>query len=551
MEQVQNAISAIDIGVIVVYFTITVIIGVVVARKTSTGDDLFLAGRSLTWGVIGFSLFASNISSTTLIGLSGAAYSAGIAVSAYEWLSGLSLIILAFIFVPLYLRSRITTVPEFLELRFDVRSRKYFSAATIILSILIDTAGGLYAGAIVLKTFFPELVIWQVCVGLGLFAGLYTAAGGLAAVVYTDVLQAVVLLFGTTLMTLLMFAGVDWSWANVVASVPNEQHLSMVRPMDDALLPWPGLIVGVSLLGFWYWVTNQYIVQRVLGAKDIRNAQMGALLGGFLKIIPLFTMVLPGAMAIILVPNLPNADMVFPTLVTTVLPVGVTGLVLAGLIAAIMSSVDSTLNSGSTLVVHDFVLPRRPDTSPKAIGRMGKLTTLILMVLAILWAPQIANFGGLWAYLQQAFSVVVPPVATIFLVGAFWKRANGDGAFYALLLGHIISAGLFVLGQVGVWPVHFTINVGIMAAVSAAIMVFFSLRGEAPSDDVVDRTVWRPEMVFEDEPGMAPARPGGAGGPGLLSGAVATGAKTPWYASIVTLSLLLLAAMGAILIGFW
>ena len=262
-------------------------------------------------------------------------------------------------------------------------------------------------------------------------------------------------------------------------------------------------------------------------------------------------MVLPGAMAIILVPNLPNADMVFPTLVTTVLPVGVTGLVLAGLIAAIMSSVDSTLNSGSTLVVHDFVLPRRPDTDPRTIGLYGKLTTLILMVLAIAWAPQIANFGGLWAYLQQAFSIIVPSVATTFLVGAFWKRANGDGAFYALVLGHVIGAGLFVLGQVGLWPVHFTINVGIMAAVSAAIMVFFSFRGAAPSDDVVDRTVWRPDMVFEDEPGMAPSRPGGAGGPGFLSGAVATTAKTPWYASIVTWSLLLLAAMGAVLIGFW
>ena len=240
--------------------------------------------------------------------------------------------------MPPYPRSRITTVPEFLEPRFDVRSRKHFSAVTVLLSILIDTAGGLQAGAVVLETFFPEIVIGQVCMGLGLFAGLYAVAGGLAAVVRTDVRQAVLLLLGTTLMALPMIAGVDWSWSNMVASAPDEQHLSMIRSMDGKLLLWPRLIVGVSLLGFRYWVADQHIVQRVPGAKDIGNTQRGAQLGGFLKILPLFATVLPGAMAIILVPDLPDAHIVFPTLVTTMLPVGVTGLAFAGLIAAITSS---------------------------------------------------------------------------------------------------------------------------------------------------------------------------------------------------------------------
>ena len=549
MEDVARSISSIDIAVIIAYFVVIVVIGVVVARKTDTGEDLFLAGRSLTWGVIGFSLFASNISSTTLIGLSGAAYSSGIAVSTYEWMSGLPLIILAVVFAPLYLKSRITTVPEFLEKRFDWRSRKYFSAVTILLSILIDTAGGLYAGAVVLKTFFPDLVIWQVCVALGIFAGLYTAAGGLAAVVYTDVLQAVVLLFGTFLMTLIMFNGVDWSWANVVAAVPSEEHLSMVRPMDDALLPWPGIIVGVTMLGFWYWVTNQYIVQRVLGAKDLRNAQYGALLGGFLKIIPLFTMVLPGAMAIILIPDLPNADMVFPTLVTTVLPVGVTGLVLAGLIAAIMSSVDSTLNSASTLIVHDFILPNKPETTGRQVGLYGKITTIVLMLFAILWAPQIANFGGLWTYLQQAFAIFVPAIAAIFLVGAFWKRGNGHGAFWALIGGNALGLLALVGRLTGVWPVHFTIDVGILTALSTLIFVVVSLRTAPPDPDVIARTTWSPALL--EDPEVVTPDYDGAIARGQADGTVATDVKAPNMAKVTGLSIGLGVAMLLVLIVFW
>ena len=229
------------------------------------------------------------------------------------------------------------------------------------------------------------------------------------------------------------------------------------------------------------------------------------MLGGFLEVIPSFTMALPCAMALIPVPNLPDDDTVFATLVTTVLPVGVTGRVLAGLIAAVMSSVDSTLNSRSTRVVHDFVLPRRPETRPEAIGRLGKLTTLVPMALAILSAPRAADFGGPWSCLPQAFSIVVPPVATIFLVGAVRKRAHGGGAFRALLGRHAIGAGPSAPGPLGVWPAHFTIDVGIMTAVSAQILVVVSLRGAAPSADVVERTVRRPGMLSEVvEPGFAP-----------------------------------------------
>lgn len=495
MPSTAAEISAIDVAILVLYFALVAYLGWRASRKIETGDDLFLAGRALGWGAIGLSLFASNISSTTLIGLAGEAYKSGLPVSAYEFMAGVPLVLLAFVYAPLFLKARVTTTPEYLERRFDRRVRLYFSAATIGLTVIVDTAGGLYAGAVVLKTFFPEIDIWMSCVGIGLFAGLYTAAGGLRAVVYTDMAQAVVLLLGGTLLTLILFDRLGWSWSAVTAAAPPE-HFSLVRPIDDESLPWTGLLIGVPLLGFWYWVTNQYIVQRVLGARDLPNAQYGALLAGALKLLPLFVMVLPGAMAISLYPGLPNGDMVFPTLIAQALPIGATGLVLAGLIAAIMSSVDSTLNSSSTLVVHDFIIRPGKPLASGAARRYGRIATAILTVAAVVWAPMIAQFGGLWSYLQQVFSILVPPVVAVFLVGAFWRGATAQSAFLALLGGHLVGAGLFALSQAGHWPLHFTENVGVMTAFSVAVMVAVSaLSPKEPSAEAAEM-VWRPEMAL-------------------------------------------------------
>ena len=487
-----------DLLVIGAYLAIVLFIGYRVARQTQTGEDLFLAGRSLGWCVIGLSLFASNISTTTLIGLSGAAYADGITVSAYEWLAGVPLIVLAFVFLPMFLRSRITTVPEYLDLRYDRRVRLYFSAVTILLTVFVDTAGGLYAGAIVLQTFFPGPALWVFCVAVGLFAGLYTAAGGLRAVVYTDVLQAVVLIVGCSVLTILLFDRFDYSFSAVKASVPPG-HLSIVRPIGDPQLPWPGLATGVVLLGFWYWVTNQYIVQRVLGAKDLRNAQQGAMLAAALKFLPLFIMVLPGAMAISLYPDIANRDMVFPTLIAKGLPAGLTGLVLAGLIAAIMSSVDSTLNSASTLIVHDFVQAPGRVLSPDDTRRYGRLTTLCVMGIAIAWAPMIESFSGLWSYLQQAFAVVVPPVAAIFLAGAFSKHVNGRGALLTLVIGHAIGVLLFIAGEAGWWPLHFTVTVFLMTVTSLILIFTLSRAGEGPTAKAIEHGVWRSETDLQPD----------------------------------------------------
>jgi len=495
----STGISTIDIAIIFGYFALVIGIGLWIAKSTKTGEDLFLGGRSFGWGLIGLSLFASNISSTTIIGLSGAAYTTGIVNSVYEWMSGIPLIIAALIFIPLYLRSRITTIPEYLENRFDRRSQLFFSAVSIFATIIIETAGALYAGTLVLQAFFPSLQMWPTALGLALIAGFYTASGGLKAVVYTDAIQAVILIVGCSILTWILYGKLDYDWAKVVASAP-EGHFSVVRPLDDEGLPWPGLIMGVPFLGFWYWSTNQYIIQRALGAKGIDHARWGLIFAGFLKVIPLFIMVIPGAMALALYPDIENGDGVFPYLVKNVLPVGLTGLVLAGLISAILSSVDSALNSSSTLVVIDFIKPNKPELSDTDIAKYGRITTVILMVIAATWAPQIQHFQGLWDYLQLMFSILVPPVAVIFLVGVFFKRGNGTGAFTTLVLGTILGAYLIGVNPLGI---HYTMSVGVNIAICTFIFVAVSLMTPAPDPEIVNQFTYQKGLIgmgMEDKP---------------------------------------------------
>jgi len=525
----ENAtISNIDITIVISYFFLVLAIGFYISRRTKTGEDLFLGGRSFGWGLIGLSLFASNISSSTIIGLSGAAYTTGIVNSVYEWMSGLPLIIAALIFIPLYLKNKITTIPEFLEKRFDRRSQLFFSGVTIFSTILIETAGALYAGTLVLQAFFPNLVMWQTSLVLAFIAGIYTAFGGLKAVVYTDAIQAVILIIGCSIMTWILFGRLDYSWANVLASVP-EGHFSVVQPLDapSGSIPWPGLFLGVPILGFWYWSTNQYIVQRILGAKGLNQARWGVILAGFLKVIPLFVMVFPGAMAISLFPGLENGDAVFPKLVTEVLPVGLVGLVLAGLISAIMSSVDSALNSSSTLVVIDFIKPNNPNLTESDILKYGRITTIVFMIMAALWAPQIQNFTGLWGYLQQMFAIIVPPIAVIFMVGVFYKRGNGHGAFWTLLIGTSLGVFTFLLREFGVWNLHYTINVGLMVAISTIIFIVVSKMTPAPVASQIDQLTFNKAYIREGVEGM------------------------PWYKNYLNQMVVLALLIFGILIWLW
>ena len=477
----MGALATLDYIVLAVYLLVVIAVCLRVSRRSPDSDELFLAGRTLGAGVVGLSLFASNISSTTLIGLPGAAWQSGIAVANYEWMAALVLVFTAVFVAPTLLGNRITTLPELLERRFDARMRKYLSGVSIFLSIVLDTAGSLFAGALVLQVFFPGLPLGATIAALAVFAGLYTAAGGLRAVVYTDVLQSVVLLAGSAMLAWLVFAEFDFSWAAVKAAVPAD-HLSLIRPLDDPHLPWLGTLIGLPVLGFYYWTMNQYVSQRLLGARDMKAAGGGALLAAGLKLLPLFLMVIPGAMAISLLPDLQRGDEVFPRLLAQYAPAGLVGLVLAALLAAIMSSVDSALNSASTLITLDFVQPRRPGLDTRALARLGRWTTLALMALAALWAPMIDSFPGLFAYLQQAFAYVTPPLVAVFALAFLDKGLGPRAALYATASGHLVSAGWFVATQLGWLDLHFTIVAGLLFALT--LLLAFAWRrvtGETPA----------------------------------------------------------------------
>lgn len=466
-------LAPIDVAVIIAYFALVAIIGWWVYRRTRTGEDLFLAGKTLTWSVVGFSLFASNISSTSLIGLAGTAYATGIVVANYEWMAAFILIFMCFVTIPVFLRSRVRTIPEYLELRFDARCRRYFSGLNLFLILFVDMAGGLYAGAIVMKLFFPDMAVWQLCFIIALVTGVYTAGGGLKAVALTDVLQAVILLIGSVVMTYCVLAELDFDLRGALERLPDD-HLSLIRPLDDPFLPWTGTLIGVPLIGFYFWSTNQFITQRILGAKNLAHARWGALFAGFLKVIPLFIMVLPGALALLLYPNLANGDLVYPTLIAELLPVGMVGLVMAALMAAVMSSVDSCLNSASTLVTLDFALPRKPEMNDLQMARLGRWLTVGFMIFAALWAPLIQQFPGLWSYLQSVLGYSVPPVVTLFLAGIFWRGASAKGAFWALAGTHGIAVVLFLVEAMGIASIHFTYVAGFLFAASAALLVGLS-----------------------------------------------------------------------------
>ena len=520
------AFSWLDLVVVFLYVVFIVWLGLYLVRRMQTADDYFLAGRSLTWWLIGFSLFASNVSSSTLLGLASSAYGTGIAVYNYEWMATLVLIFFVVFILPFYLRTRVYTIPEFLERRFDGRARLYFSGLLIVLNILVDTAGALYAGALVLKILYPEVPIWMAVVLLGFLAGLYTVAGGLKAVVYTDAVQAVLLLLGALLVAVLSFQAVG-SWEVVTQRVPV-RDLSIILPADDPVLPWPGLVTGVFLLGFYFWCTNQFMVQRVLGARDLNHGRWGSLFAGLLKLPVLFIMVLPGIFARILYPpeQFPmlaaNTDLIYPTLLFDLLPVGIRGLVITALVAAIMSSVDSTLNSASTLVTMDFIRRFKQRDSHALVGT-GRWVTAVFMALAILWAPQIVRFPNLWTYLQAMLAYLSPPVVACFLMGIFWKRATRGSAFVGLLVGHLAATVFLVLNltdrliiqtgpltaeqqalvAAGVPVLHFLYLPPILLVISKIAIAVASLLQPPPPPEVVKELTWSPEFFRQESRELA------------------------------------------------
>ena len=496
-------ISNLDIGIIIGYFSIVMLIGFIFSLKSETGKDFFLAGRSLGWGAIGFSLFASNISSTTLIGLSGQAYRSGISVSNYEWMATLVLVFITIFFLPFFIQSKISTIPEYLERRYSAFARKYVSIILIITSIIVDIAAGLFAGVLILQIFFPNLVLWQTYSIIIILAGAYTAKGGLKAVVFTDILQSLIILFGSSIILFAVMAQFDFSWSKAVSSV-SENQMSLIQPIDDPTLPWLGTLVGLPILGFYVWCNTQTIGQRFLGARSLNHARWGALLAGFLKLLVLFIMVIPGLFAATIFPGMENSDLIFTEIVSKLLPPGVIGIVLTGVIAAIMSSVDSNLNASSTMIVLDFIQPSRPELSPQQIAKYGSFTTLVLMVFAAVWTPVISNFHGLFDYVQIVLSFIVPPIVTVFLLGVFWSRGTATGAKYTLIFGHglcLVTTCLYLVVDFS-W-LHFTIIAGLLTLFCFCIYIVVSLYSAPPEMIFVKGLTWKyrlPEEVDKDLP---------------------------------------------------
>ena len=479
----------IDITIIGIYIVFVVWFGFRIGKKHKSAEDYFLAGRSMIWPFIGISLFASNISSTTLIGLAGDAYSTGISVYNYEWFATVILVFFVIFILPFVLKSQVYTIPEYLERRYDGRARTYFSILNLFLNIIVDTAASLYVGGLMLKLIFPDIPMWQTISALAVVAGIYTIAGGLAAVIYTDAIQTVMLLLGSVIISIAAFSKVG-GWEAITAQVSPDM-LSLIRPLDDPGVPWLGLFTGLPLLGVYFWCNNQFMGQRVLSAKNLWHGRLGSLFAGLLKLPVLFIMVLPGTAAILLYPGLERADLVYPTLMFDLLPTGLLGLVMAGFIAALMSQIDSTLNSASTLVTVDFVAKAKPNLSQRQLMIVGRWVTFSFMVLAALWAPQIEKVGSIWKYLQSVLSYTVPPVVAMFLIGTFWKRANAHGAFLSIVVGVLLAVVFFYINEIaGIINIHFLYIAPILFVVCTLLIIIGSLITQPPDQKKVNELTW-------------------------------------------------------------
>jgi SSS family solute:Na+ symporter len=440
----------IDWVVIVAYFVGVFAVALWAYRqeqKDDTPAGYFLGGRNVGWFVVGASLFVSNIGSEHLVGLSGTAADSGVAVGQFEILASLILLLLAWVFVPFYVKSGVFTMPEFLERRFSRGSRVYLTWISIVAYVLTKISVTLFAGGIVFESLMG-VSFWTGALITVAFTGAYTIVGGLRAVVYTDTMQMVVLIVGSILVTILGLAQLGGP-SGLVEAAP-EGFMSVWRPISDPDFPWTGILFGAPILAVWYWCTDQVIVQRTLGARDIDNARRGSIFAGYLKVLPIFIFVIPGVIAYALAQNgqltLDNPDQALPALVAAVLPAGVRGLVAAGLLAALMSSLSSVFNSTSTLITWDVYREWRPTASDRELVWIGRVATAGLTAAGLAWIPFIQNISStLYTYLQSVQSYIAPPIAAVFLLGLAWKRINANGAITTLLVGFVLGATRLIL----------------------------------------------------------------------------------------------------------
>ncbi len=478
--------ETLDWVVIAMYFAVLLGLAWWVIRKNKdTADDYFLAGRNLGWWVVGASIFSSNIGSEHLVGLAGSGCTDGVAMAHYE-LHAWCLLVLGWVLVPFYMRSRVFTMPEFLERRYNPASRWVLSIISLVAYVVTKIAVGIFAGGIVFSVLLPEIqfgpldAFWIGSILVIVFTGIYTILGGLRAVVFADAMQTVVLVTGSLLVTIFGLQAIGgWSelrqivdsemfnlWKPLVPEgmtatwAPVKEADRMAWYFNDNY-PWLSMLFCAPVIGLWYWCTDQYIVQRALATPDQTQARRGAIFAGLLKLLPVFVFIIPGIIAFALAQSgqieglqealidedgqviRDEAQKAFPLLVAAVLPVGIRGLVVAGMLAALMSSLSSTFNASATLFTMDFYSKLHPNVSQHRLVWIGRVATTIMVLIGLAWIPVIQGGRGLYDYLQGVQAYLAPPIFVVFFLGIFWKRLNGPGCLAALIVG--AAMGLFRL----------------------------------------------------------------------------------------------------------
>lgn len=416
-------------------------------RKSKDSSDYFLAGRNVGWFIIGASLFASNIGSEHLVGLAGTGAASGVAVGQFEILASFILLVLGWLFVPFYLKSGVFTMPEFLEKRYSSGARWYLAIISIVGYVLTKISVTIAAGGIVFESLMG-IEFWTGALIVVIITGIYTVLGGLRAVLYTDMVQMFILIAGAitvTIVGLIKLGGIDELY-----NYAGSGFFSLWKPMSDPNFPWTGILFGAPILGIWYWCTDQFIVQRVLSGKDINESRRGSIFAGYLKLLPLFLFVIPGVIAFALTQRgdiiLNKPDEALPTLVGALLPMGLKGIVVAGLLAALMSSLSSVFNSCSTLITWDIYKKLRPESTEKTLVLVGRIATIILVGFGLLWIPMMKLISGqIYQYLQSVQAYISPPIAAIFLIGVLSKRVNSQGAIAALATGFVLGIARLIL----------------------------------------------------------------------------------------------------------
>ena len=467
--------SALDWFLFLGYFAAVAAIAVVAGRQERDSADYFLAGRTLPWWLIGISLIASNISTEHFVGMAGSAVDFGLAIASYEWMAAITLVIVARWFLPKFLAMGITTMPQYLEERFDVRSRGFLALYMILAYVFVAMATVLYSGGLALQTIFDLPLAWGITI-LAVFAGAYTAYGGLKAVVWSDLLQGSMLLAGGLLTTVLGLRAIG-GWDVLMEEAGDKFHT--VLPLSHPELPWFAIFFGgLWIANLFYWGANQFITQRTRGARSIRHGQYGVVFAAYIKLLIPFIIVVPGIIAWILYADeLTRSDMAYPLLIQRLLPSGLTGLMLAALLAAIMSSLDSMLNSAATIFTVDIydrhLRPGRPERHLVAVGRGS---TVFFLVVAALWSPVLVSFERVFSYIQEFWGLITPGVAVVFLAGLFWRRATAGAAAWvmgltlpATVVVKVLTPGMAFLNQM--W---------VAGLLLGAVLVGISLVGPAP-----------------------------------------------------------------------